>query len=72
MRRTRDDELVVLHDSGLGRTTTCTGPIGAWTRRQLDRRCSRAHRAAPDPHLEELLDLARDRAAAGRPFSLLL
>ena len=72
VRRTQDDELVVLHDSGLGRTTTCTGPIGAWTRRQLDRRCVERTGRRPIPHLEELLDLARDRAAAGRPFSLML
>jgi glycerophosphoryl diester phosphodiesterase len=72
VRRTQDDELVVLHDSGLGRTTTCTGPIGAWTRRALDRRCVERTGRRPIPHLEELLALARDRAAAGRPFSLLL
>jgi glycerophosphoryl diester phosphodiesterase len=72
VRRTQDDELVVLHDSGLGRTTTCTGPIGAWTRRQLDRRCLERTGRRPIPHLEELLALARDRADAGRPFSLML
>jgi glycerophosphoryl diester phosphodiesterase len=72
VRRTQDDELVVLHDSGLGRTTTCTGPIGAWTRRALDRRCVERTGRRPIPHLEELLALARARAAAGRPFSLLL
>ncbi len=72
VRRTRDDELVVLHDSGLGRTTTCTGPIGAWTRRQLDRQCLERTGRRPIPHLEELLAFAEARAARGRPFSLML
>ncbi|KRF37208.1 hypothetical protein ASG94_07635 [Nocardioides sp. Soil805] len=72
VRRTGDDELVVLHDSGLGRTTTCTGPIGAWTRRQLDRQCLERTGRRPIPHLEELLAFARDRAEGGRPFSLML
>ena len=72
VRRTRDDELVVLHDSGLGRTTTCTGPIGTWTRRQLDRQCLERTGRKPIPHLEELLALAGARAAQGRPFSLML
>ncbi|WP_457205183.1 glycerophosphodiester phosphodiesterase [Nocardioides sp. P5_C9_2] len=72
VRRTRDDELVVLHDSGLGRTTTCTGPIGAWTRRQLDRQCLERTGRKPIPHLEELLAFAAARAERGRPFSLML
>ena len=53
VRRTKDDELVVLHDSGLGRTTTCTGPIGAWTRGQLDRQCLERTGRQPIPHLED-------------------
>jgi glycerophosphoryl diester phosphodiesterase len=72
VRRTKDDELVVLHDSGLGRTTTCTGPIGAWTRRQLDRRCVERTTRKPVPHVEELLAFAAARAERGRPFSLML
>jgi glycerophosphoryl diester phosphodiesterase len=72
VRRTKDDELVVLHDSGLGRTTTCTGPIGAWTRHQLDRQCLERTGRRPIPHVEELLALARARAAKGRPLSLML
>lgn len=72
VRRTQDDELVVLHDSGLGRTTTCTGPIGAWTRRQLDRRCREVTTRKPVPHVEELLAFAQARAERGRPFSLML
>lgn len=72
VRRTKDDELVVLHDSGLGRTTTCTGPIGAWTRRQLDRQCLERTGRKPIPHVEELLALASSRAGQGRPFSLML
>lgn len=72
VRRTKDDELVVLHDSGLGRTTTCTGPIGAWTRRQLDRQCLERTGRRPIPHVEELLALASSRARQGRPFSLML
>lgn len=72
VRRTADDELVVLHDSGLGRTTTCTGPIGAYTRRQLDRRCLERTGRKPIPHLEELLAFAGARAERGRPFSLML
>lgn len=39
LRRTKDDKLVVLHDSGVGRTTTCRGPIGSWTLRDLRRKC---------------------------------
>ena len=62
VRRTQDDELVVLHDSGLGRTTTCTGPIGAWTRRQLDRQCLERTGRKPIPHVEELLTVASSRA----------
>ncbi|CAA9384753.1 MAG: hypothetical protein AVDCRST_MAG60-1148 [uncultured Nocardioides sp.] len=38
-RRTKDDQLVVLHDSGVGRTTNCSGPIGTWTLRDLVRKC---------------------------------
>lgn len=38
-RRTKDDKLVVLHDSGVGRTTNCSGPIGSWTLRDLVRKC---------------------------------
>lgn len=38
-RRTKDDELVVLHDSGVGRTTNCSGPVGTWTLRDLVRKC---------------------------------
>ncbi len=38
-RRTKDDKLVVLHDSGVGRTTNCAGPIGSWTLRDLVRKC---------------------------------
>ncbi len=72
VRRTKDDELVVLHDSGLGRTTTCTGPIGAWTRGQLDRQCRERSTRKPIPHLEALLALAQARAERGRPFSLML
>ena len=67
VRRTRDDELVVLHDSGLGRTTTCTGPIGAWTRARLDRRCVERTSRRPIPHVEELLAFA-----ARQDFSLMV
>lgn len=72
VRRTKDDELVVLHDSGLGRTTTCTGPIGAWTRRALDHQCLERSTRKPVPHVEELLAFAQARAGRGRPFSLML
>lgn len=67
VRRTKDDEMVVLHDSGLGRTTTCTGPIGDWTRAQLDRRCVDTKSRRPIPHVEELLAFA-----ARREFSLMV
>lgn len=58
VRRTFDDRLVVLHDSGLGRTTTCTGPIGAWTRaawtgsawsRRAAGRCPTSRSCSPSP-----------------------
>ena len=35
LRRTKDDKLVVLHDSGVGRTTNCSGPSGSWTLHDL-------------------------------------
>ncbi|PVG82444.1 hypothetical protein DDE18_13350 [Nocardioides gansuensis] len=59
LRRTRDDELVVLHDSGVGRTTNCTGPIGDWTLAQLDRRCREDTSGKPLPHFDELLAFAQ-------------
>ncbi|WP_310525794.1 glycerophosphodiester phosphodiesterase family protein [Nocardioides sp.] len=49
LRRTKDDKLVVLHDSGVGRTTDCTGPIGSWTLRDLLKEC-REDTSAADPH----------------------
>jgi glycerophosphoryl diester phosphodiesterase len=67
VRRTGDDEMVVLHDSGLGRTTTCTGPIGAWTRARLDRQCVERTSRRPIPHAEDLLAFA-----ARRDFSLMV
>lgn len=67
IRRTRDDELVVLHDSGVGRTTTCTGPIGGWTLAQLDRQCVEVTSRRPVPHLSDLLDFAQ-----GREFAMVL
>ena len=56
LRRTRDDQFVVLHDSGVGRTTNCGGPIGAWTLQALTRECrdNRSHK--PIPTGAELLD----------------
>jgi len=56
LRRTKDDELVVLHDSGVGRTTNCGGPIGAWTLAQLTRECRDDKSHKPIPTGAELLD----------------
>ncbi len=58
LRRTKDDQLVVLHDSGVGRTTNCAGPIGAWTLRKLTKKCRENHTKKPLPTAAELLDFA--------------
>lgn len=55
LRRTKDDELVVLHDSGVGRTTDCAGPIGSWTLRELRRRCREDTTHKPVPTARELV-----------------
>lgn len=58
LRRTRDDGIVVLHDSGVGRTTSCAGPIGDWTLARLDRLCVEDSTGRPLPHLADLLAFA--------------
>ncbi len=58
LRRTKDDQLVVLHDSGVGRTTNCAGPIGTWTLRELSKKCRENHTKKPLPTAAELLDFA--------------
>lgn len=56
VRRTKDNKLILLHDSGVGRTTNCRGPIPIWTRAQLDKRCREKFSKQPLPHFEELLE----------------
>lgn len=58
LRRTKDDKLVVLHDSGVGRTTNCSGPIGSWTLRDLRRRCRERTTRQPVLTARELLKWA--------------
>ena len=55
VRRTKDDQLVLLHDPGLGRTTNCTGPIASWTLARLDARCSEKFSHKPLPHFADAL-----------------
>ena len=64
LRRTKDDELVVLHDSGVGRTTNCTGPIGSWTLRDLLRRCREDTSRQPILTAPELLTWAERHGAS--------
>lgn len=64
LRRTKDDKLVVLHDSGVGRTTNCTGPIGSWTLRDLIRRCREDTTRQPILTAHELLKWAEKTDAS--------
>lgn len=63
-RRTQDDKLVVLHDSGVGRTTNCAGPIGSWTLRDLARRCRESTTKQPLLTGEESLKWAAETGAS--------
>lgn len=64
LRRTKDDKLVVLHDSGVGRTTNCRGPIGAWTLRKLTRQCRENTTRQPVLTARELLKWAAQTDAS--------
>lgn len=64
LRRTKDDKLVVLHDSGVGRTTNCAGPIGAWTLRDLMRKCREDTSHQPVLTAAELLGWAEQTGAS--------
>lgn len=64
LRRTKDDKLVVLHDSGVGRTTNCTGPIGSWTLRDLVRKCREDTTRQPVLTARELLKWAESAGAS--------
>lgn len=64
LRRTKDDKLVVLHDSGVGRTTTCSGPIGSWTLRDLVRKCRENTTKQPLLTARELLVWAERTGAS--------
>ena len=63
-RRTKDDKLVVLHDSGVGRTTNCTGPIGSWTLRDLVRRCREVTTRQPVLTAKESLEWSAENGAS--------
>ncbi|QIK74559.1 glycerophosphodiester phosphodiesterase [Nocardioides piscis] len=64
LRRTKDDKLVVLHDSGVGRTTNCSGPIGSWTLRELSRKCREHTTRQPVLTAKELLGWAERSGAS--------
>ena len=64
LRRTKDDELVVLHDSGVGRTTNCSGPIGGWTLRDLTRKCRERTTRQPLLTADEILAWADQNDAS--------
>lgn len=64
LRRTKDDKLVVLHDSGVGRTTNCRGPIGSWTLRDLRRKCREVTTRQPVLTGRELLKWAEKTGAS--------
>lgn len=67
--RTKDGELVLLHDATLDRTTDASGPISSWTLADLDRVRLRAGAGGPGaplteervPTLREALILTRGR-----------
>jgi glycerophosphoryl diester phosphodiesterase len=64
LRRTKDDKLVVLHDSGVGRTTNCAGPIGSWTLRDLLKECREDTSRQPILTAAELLTWAERNGAS--------
>lgn len=64
LRRTKDDKLVVLHDSGVGRTTNCSGPIGSWTLRDLVKKCREDTSRQPILTAHELLKWAESTGAS--------
>lgn len=64
LRRTKDDKLVALHDSGVGRTTTCRGPIGDWTLRDLLRKCREVTTRKPVLTGREVLTWAEETGAS--------
>jgi glycerophosphoryl diester phosphodiesterase len=64
LRRTKDDKLVVLHDSGVGRTTNCSGPIGSWTLRALLDQCREDTSRQPILTARELLKWAEQTGAS--------
>lgn len=64
LRRTKDDKLVVLHDSGVGRTTNCSGPIGSWTLRDLVKKCREDTTRQPILTAHELLTWADQSGAS--------
>lgn len=64
LRRTKDDKLVVLHDSGVGRTTNCSGSIGSWTLRDLMKKCRERTSRQPVLTARELLDWAEQTGAS--------
>lgn len=64
LRRTKDDKLVVLHDSGVGRTTNCAGPIGSWTLRDLIKKCHEDSSRQPILTAPELLTWAERNGAS--------
>ncbi|MCC7146797.1 MAG: glycerophosphodiester phosphodiesterase family protein [Phycisphaeraceae bacterium] len=65
IRRTRDGELVVMHDRTLDRTTTGFGPIHDLPWRDIQTLRLKDHQGKPTPHriprLAEVLTLAKDR-----------
>lgn len=58
LRLTSDRHIIVMHDSTLRRTTTCTGFVFERSRRSIKRNC-RAEDGAKIPFLAELLHSAR-------------
>jgi glycerophosphoryl diester phosphodiesterase len=59
VRVTADDRFVVMHDVGLGRTTTCEGLVRAKTLDWILQRCRGQRRREPVPALAEVLDWSR-------------
>jgi glycerophosphoryl diester phosphodiesterase len=64
LRRTKDDKLVVLHDSGVGRTTNCSGPIGSWTLHDLLEQCREDTSRQPILTARELLKWGEETGAS--------
>lgn len=65
VRLTADDELVLMHDVTLGRTTNCTGEVVTWTLADLRAQCRVA--GEPIPTFEEAVAYAASVGASIAP-----